>query len=354
MVHHRNGNSINLLKGGKLVRNFAILATLLLILVMIMGCGEDKTTEPEPAVDEFEVVRAAVDSYTGGTAAPTILAGDVYANLNDGDDTNDPYILSVRSATHYAIGHIPGAENIPWREIAESANLATLPTDQQIVVYCYTGHTGGVATTCLQAMGYDAVNLKFGIMSWTRDADARATQPFSEENDAHNYDVETTINTLPATNDFPVLDNTTSEDVAEIVRAAADAYAGGTNPPTMAAADLYANLNDGDDTNDPIILSVRSAEHYAIGHIPGAINIPWREIADADNLPMLPTDQQIVVYCYTGHTGAVATTALNLMGYDAVNLKWGIMSWTQDEAVRVASPFDDETDSHDYDIETGG
>jgi rhodanese-related sulfurtransferase len=31
--------------------------------------------------------------------------------------------------------------------------------------------------------------------------------------------------------------------------------------------------------NDPIIVSVRSAEHYALGHVPGAINIPWREIA---------------------------------------------------------------------------
>ncbi len=337
-----------------MVRNATILVTLLLMLVMITGCGDDETTAPPPPVDEFEVVRAAVDSYTGGTAAPVMTAEALYANLNDGDDTNDPYVLSVRSATHYAIGHIPGAENTPWREIAESANLATLPADQQIAIYCYTGHTGGVATTCLQAMGYDAVNLKFGIMSWTRDADARVSQPFSEENDAHNYDVETAINTLPATNDLPVLDNTTSEDAAEIVRAAADAYAGGTEPPVMTAVDLYANLNDGDDTNDPIVLSVRSADHYAIGHVPGAINIPWREIADADNLEMLPTNQQILVYCYTGHTGGVATTALNMMGYDAVNLKWGIMSWTQDESVRAANPFDDETDSHDYPIETGG
>ncbi len=337
-----------------MVRTAAVLATLLLMLVMITGCGEDEATEKPPPVDEFEVVRAAVDSYAGGTAAPVMTAEALYANLNDGDDTNDPYILSVRSATHHAIGHIPKAENIPWREIAESANLATLPTDQQIVVYCYTGHTGGVATTCLQAMGYDAVNMKFGIMSWTRDADVRASQPFSEENDAHNYDVETAINTLPATNDLPILDNTTSKDAAEIVRTAADAYAGDTKPPVMTAVDLHANLNDGDDTNDPIILSVRSADHYAIGHIPGAINIPWREIADADNLEMLPTGRQILVYCYTGHTGEVATTALNMMGYDAVNLKWGIMSWTQDESARAASSFNDGSDSHDYPIETGG
>ena len=218
-----------------MVRYFSLLLTLLLMFVLITGCGDESTTEPEPPVNEFEVVRTAVDTYTGGTAAPVMTAEALYANLNDGDDTNDPYILSVRSAAHYAIGHLPGAENVPWREIGQSTNLAGLPTDQQIVVYCYTGHTGGVATTSLQAMGYDAVNMKFGIMSWTRDADVRASSPFSEQTDSHTYDVETTINTLPATNDLPVLDNTTSEDLDEIVRAAVDAYAGGTASPVMTA-----------------------------------------------------------------------------------------------------------------------
>lgn len=95
---------------------------------------------------------------------------------------------------------------------------------------------------------------------------------------------------------------------------------------------------------------MRSATHYAIGHIPGAVNIPWREIAKEENLQKLPTDRQIVVYCYTGHTGAVATTALNLLGYDAVNLKFGIGAWTKDANVRVAAPFSEATSS-DFPVE---
>ena len=105
--------------------------------------------------------------------------------------------------------------------------------------------------------------------------------------------------------------------------------------PTIAADALFDNLNDGDDSNDPFILSVRSPEHYALGHVAGAYNIPWKEVANTDHLAMLPTDQQIVAYCYTGHTGQVAATTLGLLGYDVTNLKFGMMGWTDDDEVLV-------------------
>ena len=40
------------------------------------------------------------------------------------------------------------------------------------------------------------------------------------------------------------------------------------------------------------------------------------------SLTNVPTDEQVVVYCYTGHTGAAATCILNVLGYDAVNMKY--------------------------------
>jgi len=331
------------------------LVVLLGMLILGLACSEkDKTTTPT-TTDEFEIIRIAVNSYTAdASTSPTSLAADLYANLNDGDSTNNPYILSVRSNAHYQIGHIPGAHNVFWRDIGDSGATADLPMDKQIVVYCYTGHTGGIATTILQAMGYNAINLKHGICSWTRDASVRSTTPFVDAVDSHDYPLETTANTPAATNALPAPDYTSSTDTAEIIRAASEAYAGNTSKlPTISAADLYANLNDGDSTNNPIILSVRSASHYALGHIPGAINIPWREICDVNKLKMLPTDKQIVVYCYTGHTGAIATTALNLMGYNAINLKYGICSWTRDTAVRATQAYDDAIDAHDYPCETG-
>ena len=76
----------------------------------------------------------------------------------------------------------------------------------------------------------------------------------------------------------------------EIVRAAIDAALSDWSP-TISADALFDNLNDGDDSNDPVVVSVRSAEHYEMGHVPGAINIPWKAIANPENLAKLPADQ---------------------------------------------------------------
>ena len=84
--------------------------------------------------------------------------------------------------------------------------------------------------------------------------------------------------------------------------------------PTISADALFENLNDGDTSNDPVVVSVRAADDYALGHIAGAINIPWNQIANPENLAKLPTDKPIVVYCYTGHTGQVAATVLKHAG----------------------------------------
>ena len=321
----------------------------LAMAVFVAGCGDDDGDNPTgpSSVAEFEVIQISLDTYVDSDRAPTILAQALFENLNDGDSSNDPVILSVRSADHYAAGHIPGAVNIPWRGIGDAAKLATLPQDRQIVVYCYTGHTGGVATTALNAMGYDAVNLKFGMMSWTKDAEVRVSAPFSEDM-ANDFSIET-IQNSPGTYSLADPDYTDSDAEEEIVRAAVNGYVVEKGPVILAQA-LFDNLSDGDDSNDPVVMSVRSAAHYAIGHVPGAINIPWREITEIENLEKLPTDRQIVVYCYTGHTGAVVTTALNMLGYDAFNMKFGMGSWTRDAEVRVAATFSEDM-ANDFPIE---
>ena len=52
------------------------------------------------------------------------------------------------------------------------------------------------------------------------------------------------------------------------------------------------------------------------------------ETVGAESLEALPEGASIVVYCYTGHTGQAAATALMLLGYDVKNLKFGMMGWS--------------------------
>ena len=304
----------------------------------------------EPTGD-FAVVQAAVDQYLSSGKAPVISADALWENLSDGDPDNDPFILSVRAPDAYAKGHIPGAINIPWKEIAKPENLAKLPTDQPIVVYCYTGHTGQAASTVLNVLGYDATNLKFGMMGWTEDDEVLATTRFGPDTDHRDYRVEQEPNEATETYASPEL-NLGVEGEFEIVRAAADAWLSNpAAPPVMKADALWENLSDGDADNDPVVLSVRSPEHYALGHMPGAINIPWRAVAKPESLAKLPTDQNIAAYCYTGHTGQVAAAALGMLGYPVSNVKYGMMGWTEDDEVLATQRFGPEL-QRDYRIES--
>lgn len=134
------------------------------------------------------------------------------------------------------------------------------------------------------------------------------------------------------------------------LQALAEAYFGG-GPRFLEAAALFENLNDGDAENDPYIISLRSAEDYAKGHIPGAVNMDVKELFTLENLATIPSEQEVVVVCYTGQAAAQATAALNMLGYDAYSLLHGMSSWTSDPEVFVKR-FDPEKHANDYRIDT--
>ena len=121
----------------------------------------------------------------------------------------------------------------------------------------------------------------------------------------------------------------------------------------MNAETLHELIYDDNASNDPFILSIRRVEHYALGHIPGAVNIPLNSLFTEDNLAKLPKDKQIVVYCYTGHTAAQATALLNVNGYNAVCLKHGMCSWTNDSSVNLGICYNQTTQAHNYPVVAG-
>jgi rhodanese-related sulfurtransferase len=285
------------------------------------------TTTTAVMVDETTVLAEHMTAQLADWK-PVIGAEALFENLSDGDTSNDPFLVSVRAPDAYALGHIEGAINIPWKTIADPGNLAMLPTDQPIVVYCYTGHTGQVAAALLKVLGYDVQNLKFGMMGWTNDDEVLATGRYAA---APGYPTVTETTVATETYDLPVL-ATGETEATEIAIAAAQAMLADWKP-VASAESLFDNMADGDDSNDFFVVSVRAPDVYALGHVEGAINIGWKAVAMTDNMAMLPTDQPIMVYCYTGHTGQVAATALKMLGYDVINMKFGMMGWTDDDTI---------------------
>ena len=122
-------------------------------------------------------------------------------------------------------------------------------------------------------------------------------------------------------------------------------------PKTIQAADLFENLNDGDPENDPYIISLRSAEDYAKGHVPGAVNMGVKTLFAPENLATIPPDKDVVLICYTGQTAGQATAALNMLGYEAYSLLFGMSSWTGDPDVFVKR-FDPEMHTGDFTVDS--
>lgn len=73
------------------------------------------------------------------------------------------FILDIRRKEDYEAGHIPGAKNIFWLDILKPENIAQLPRDKKILIYCYVGHTSSQLLVILKLLGYDVVALKFGM-----------------------------------------------------------------------------------------------------------------------------------------------------------------------------------------------
>jgi rhodanese-related sulfurtransferase len=78
-------------------------------------------------------------------------------------------ILDVRTPNEYAESHIRGAINIDQYEedFMEKAK-ARLLADKTIAIYCRSGRRSANACGRLAAEGYKCVNLKGGILAWTK------------------------------------------------------------------------------------------------------------------------------------------------------------------------------------------
>jgi rhodanese-related sulfurtransferase len=85
---------------------------------------------------------------------------------------------------------------------------------------------------------------------------------------------------------------------------------------------------------DFLVVDVRAAEgganEYNTAHIPGAIYIPYTEIAKPENLKKLPKDKKIILVCYMGATEALPIVPLRLLGYDAYGMLLGMAGWQKD------------------------
>lgn len=86
------------------------------------------------------------------------------------DENESVFLLDVREPSEYDIVHLEGARLVPLNTIPHHIN--SLPSEQEIVVYCHHGQRSLYATAYLHQNGFtDTKNLIGGIDQWAAEID---------------------------------------------------------------------------------------------------------------------------------------------------------------------------------------
>ena len=220
----------------------------------------------------------------------------------------DVRIIDLRDPAKYQEGHIPFALSLPAAAVLDSASRIAgarrgdaelaqmfgqlgIGSESQVVLYDDAGgHEAARVLWILRYFGHQNVSLvDGGFPKW--------------QDDGRHITQQTTLVTQKY---FPL----------DLV------------PRRLATADWIL-----DHLGDPsvVIVDVRQPERYAESHVPGAINIPWRNNLDADETWKNPDelremyesagvtkDDDIVVYCQGGNHNGHTYLTLKALGYPQV------------------------------------
>jgi rhodanese-related sulfurtransferase len=253
-------------------------------------------------VDEFDLSSYLTD-YVSSLPSNfnAVRVDDLVAELSA---SNDIMLVDVRTADEYAEGFIEGAVNIPLHELTQQLSL--LPDlDQNIVVYCGSGHRSALAMTALNLLGYhNTRSLIGGFGMWTSSGN-------------------------PMSLDVPGGVAGTAPEIEQNIYEVVDNFM--TTIPagyyTVKDVDLKLEMTE----NPLLVIDVRTDNEWQLGYIEGSIHIPLSEFMARQSEWTKDIHTPIVIYDNPTHRSTMAMMLMRLMGYDNVRaLAGGIGAWTKD------------------------
>jgi len=282
--------------------------------------GDDLIVDGEASVPTFTILKNyMVDNsldinkiITSDAGQKFVVGAPAVADYDAAAYKAKYYIMDIRSAAKYAESHIDGAVNVAFGDIlTESAKAGS----KTILMVCYTGQTACYATALLRMYGYtDTQALKWGMTGWSSTTDSWTGKVGNVGSTSANW----SFNAAPDVNIFdePVL-NSLSVDGGDILRKRVE----------QAVADGFKTASNTDVVGTPSDYFINNyfsdADFTGFGHITGSHKILPLTLA-GNEYKNLDASAKIVTYCYTGQTSAVVTACLNVLGYDAYSLTFGM------------------------------
>jgi len=187
-------------------------------------------------------------------------------------------LVDVRTPEEFAQGHIDGAINVDWKNRHFAENIQkVVGNEKPVAIYCRSGNRATRAMYAMDALGYNEVyNLEHGIKSWK--AAKKPLKTLEVKGDIRHLDVE--------------------------------------------------NFNNAIQGNVGVLVDVRTPKEYTDFHVPGAINVDYKNDNFEENaLKTLDKSKPVLVYCRSGVRSGRAMKILEKNGFKVYNLDHGIKAW---------------------------
>ena len=302
-------------------------AIILALVPTLLFTSCKKDPPPVVATDYYAVMTGHMaangmdlsDMIASGWVKPASAVVDV----DNGFTVPGYHVFDLRSATDYAAGHIPGAINVTLGNVVSSASSYK---DKPILMVCYTGQTAGHAVVALRLSGYpDATVLKWGMAGWN----PKFEGPWAGNSGHDNGNIAVgnsnwVTSASPAVGSFETPTWTAnSEDGASILAERVTAMTSGGFKGVASSAVLDAPASY------QIFNYWPESDYTAFGHFNGAFQYQNMTITSGGLSALNPTATS-AVYCYTGQTSSMITAWLNVLGYNATSIKFGVNSLNYD------------------------
>jgi rhodanese-related sulfurtransferase len=290
-----------------------LLLLLAIPLFLFSSCKKDSDNPPPDPTDSYEILASyLVDNNMDLPVILTdwIVGAPAAADVNTFIANYD--IIDIRGAADFATGHIDGAVNSTLANILTTA----ANTSKTILVVCYTGQSASHAVVALRLSGYQAKVLSFGMSGWN----SNFSGPWQGNSGNVNGVTAVGNSNWVTTGTLPVaqFNNPTLT---------------GTDGATMLEAQVQLMLNNGFKGIDNITVLENPSAYFInnywaeadvtlYGHIANAYRILPLSI-DNGEMKNIDPDKTVVTYCWTGQTSSMVTAYLNVIGYNAVSLKYG-------------------------------
>ncbi|MEX1375908.1 MAG: rhodanese-like domain-containing protein [Eubacteriales bacterium] len=234
------------------------------------------------------------EEYTGSIVAQW---ADI-ANMIDNSEA--PYILSIRTKKEYSEGHVTGAYLAEWGEdLAEKISL--LPDDERIYIYSSDGQTASQASIMCNIIGIDAVSIQGGF------------EAISSSKGYEKY-INTNANEMPSVD---------SKINPFLLSSAQDYFANAIemNSYMINSEDVKRAI----DREQFIVIDIRSEKDFNAGHIDGATNIRIDENMPESISKLHSTN--LIIADYSGQAAHQITAILRNLGYNALALDSGMTEY---------------------------